>query len=81
MQLGIDGALNANPKDFNLIISHDPELQTVHNIWIPLAVLRDALPLFVKVQDEIMASEVSISYCKYWSLQNTASLFLAPFFS
>ena len=60
MQLDIDGALNADPEDSNLIINCDPESQTLHNIWIPLAVVHDALPLFIKVQDEIMASKVSI---------------------
>ena len=60
-QLGIDGALNADPEDSNLIVNRDPESQTLRSIWIPLAVVRDALPLFVKAQDEIMASEVSIS--------------------
>ena len=59
--MGIDGTLNADPEDSNLIVNCDPESQTLCSIWVPLAVVHDALPLFVKAQDEIMTSEVSIS--------------------
>lgn len=62
-QLGIYGALNADPEASNLMVNHDYESQTVHSIWIPLAVVHDALPLFIKLQDEIMNSKVSI--CLY----------------
>lgn len=40
--------------------NRDPNSSTVRNVWIPLAVVRDALPLFIKAQDEILDDKVSI---------------------
>ena len=40
----------------------NPDSGTLRNVWIPLAVVCDALPLFIKTQDEIVDDEVSIRF-------------------
>lgn len=56
---GIKQALDAD-CDINNMANRDPNSSTVRNVWIPLAVVRDALPLFIKAQDEILDDKVSI---------------------
>ena len=44
------------------MLKHDPNSGTLHNVWVPLVVVHDALPLFVKAQDKIVNDEVSIHF-------------------
>ena len=48
--------------DINDMPKCNPDSSTLHNVWIPLAVVCDALPLFIKAQDEIVDDEVSIHF-------------------
>lgn len=53
---GINKALHADPGAANRVAAHKPQSGTLRNVWIPLAVVRDALPLFVKPQDGMPVS-------------------------
>ena len=46
--------------DINDIPKRNPDSSTLRNVWVPLAVVHDALLLFIKAQDEIVDDEVSM---------------------
>ena len=48
--------------DINDMPKRNPDSSTLRNVWIPLAVVCDALPLVIKTQDEIVDDEVSIRF-------------------
>lgn len=57
-QSGIDEAIAADGYATNDMTPRDSKLNTSVNVWIPLSVVRDALPLFVKSIDKVETPEV-----------------------